>query len=73
LAIGCVPGLGFLMWLIGFPLAVAAFVFGIMAANRGRTLGGIVLIFSSFAAGTLFFFIPIISGAAGLIGILAGS
>jgi len=61
LAIACIPGLGFSMYFLSIPVSAAAFILGIIAASRGRTLGGIFLIFSSFAAFGLFLLIPWIS------------
>jgi hypothetical protein len=70
LGIACIPGIGLLMWVIGVPLCIAAFDFGIIAATRGKTLRGVFLIFGSLAAVGLFLLIPAISS---YIGILLGA
>lgn len=57
-----IPGLGFLIYLLGVPLLIVAFVLGVVAIVKGRTAGGVLLmLFTLIIAPIAFMVVPLIS------------
>jgi hypothetical protein len=62
LVLACIPVLGFVSWLIGYPLCFAAFILGCLGAANGRAGAGVVLILASITAAPLAIFVaPILT------------
>lgn len=52
-AIAFIPMAGFVVYLIGIPLCIAAFILGILGAAKGKTAAGVLLILASLTIGPL--------------------
>ena len=62
LVLACIPLLGFVSWLIGYPLCFAALILGCLGAANGRPLAGVVLILASITAAPVALFVaPFVS------------
>lgn len=62
--LACVPLLGFVSWLIGYPLCFAALILGCLGAANGRPGAGVALILASITAAPVALFVaPFISTA----------
>jgi hypothetical protein len=62
--LACIPLLGFVSWLIGYPLCFAALILGCLGAANGRPLAGVVLILASITAAPVALFVaPFVSTA----------
>lgn len=64
LFLACIPILGFVSWLIGYPLCFAALILGCLGAANGRPLAGVALIVASITAAPVALFVaPFVSTA----------
>ncbi len=64
LVLACIPLLGFVSWLIGYPLCFAALILGCLGAANGRPLAGVALIVASITAAPVALFVaPFVSTA----------
>jgi hypothetical protein len=61
LILASIPRIGFLMYLISFPVCISSLLLGIVGAAKGKPIRGVLLIISSIAAFFLFYIIPWIS------------
>ena len=62
LVLACIPLLGFVSWLIGYPLCFAALILGCIGAASGRPVAGVVLILASITAAPVALFVaPFVS------------
>jgi len=64
--VAAIPGIGFSMLLVAFPVCLASFALGIVGASSGRPAGGVLLIVASIISFFLMLLIPWISAAIGL-------
>ena len=62
LVLACIPLLGFVSWVIGYPLCFAALILGCLGAANGRPWAGDALILASITAAPLALFVaPFVS------------
>ena len=52
--IAMIPGIGFVTWLIAFPVLLATFILGIIALTKGGTLQGILILLTSLIVAPIF-------------------
>lgn len=72
--IALIPGVGFLTWLIAFPVLLVTFILGILTLNKGRTTQGISILLVSLIAAPIFLFIaPIVTTAGAVAATESGS
>lgn len=62
--VALIPGVGFLTWIIAFPVLLVTFILGILTLNKGRTLQGVSILLVSLIAAPVFLLVaPIITTA----------
>jgi hypothetical protein len=65
--IAMIPGIGFVTWLIAFPVLLATFILGIIALTKGGTLQGILILLTSLIVAPIFIAIAPLVMTAGAI------
>ncbi len=62
--VALIPGIGFLTWIIAFPILLITFILGIITLTKGRTTQGVMILLTSLIAAPVFLVIaPIITTA----------
>jgi hypothetical protein len=60
--VALIPGIGFLTWIIAFPVLLVTFILGILTLTRGRTMQGVMILLTSLIAAPVFLVVaPIIT------------
>ena len=67
------PGIGFLSWLIGIPILILTFIFGILGVTRGAQIhGGLIILMSVIVTPVFLVIVPILTtGATFVAGVAA--
>jgi len=55
LGVACIPGIGFLMWIIGGPVCFAGMILAIIGMAKGEVASGVMLLIASMVAAPLAF------------------
>lgn len=62
--VALIPGVGFLTWIIAFPVLLVTFILGILTLTKGRTMQGVMILLTSLIAAPVFLVVaPIITTA----------
>jgi len=72
--VSLIPGVGFLTWIIAFPVLLITFILGILTLTKGRTLQGISILLVSLIAAPIFLVVaPILTTAGAVAATESGS
>ena len=72
--VALIPGIGFLTWIIAFPVLLVTFILGILTLTKGRTLQGVLILLMSLIAAPVFLMVaPIITTAGAVAATDSGS
>jgi hypothetical protein len=62
--VALIPGVGFLTWIIAFPVLLVTFILGILTLTKGRTMQGVMILLTSLIAAPVFLVVaPIVTTA----------
>ena len=65
--VALIPGVGFLTWIIAFPVLLVTFILGIITLTKGRTLQGVSILLTSLIAAPIFLVVAPIVTTAGVV------
>lgn len=71
--VSLIPGVGFLTWIVGFPVLFVTMILGIVTLAKGGTLQGVLILLVSLIAAPIFLIVAPIITTGGAIAASAGA